>query len=180
MVDRQLESDYFDWLYELMHDDGPTEITSFRKLLSHLHRVEFTYSIPKDYNRARDGIDLRYRYGLENHVKDAEDRIIGPCSVLEMMVALALRCEETIMDNPKYGNRTRQWFWQMIRTLGLNGMTDVSYDEELVDEAIRIFLNREFEPDGRGGLFKVRDDQCDMRKLEIWLQLNCYLKERSE
>ena len=59
-------------------------------------------------------------------------------------------------------------------------MTDVSYDEEVVDEAIRIFLNREFEPDGRGGLFKVRDDQCDMRKLEIWLQLNCYLKERSE
>lgn len=180
MVNRKLENDYFNWLYFIMNNDIPDEIASFRKLFRHLHRVEFTYIIPKDYNRARDGLDLRYRYGLENHIKDAEDRILGPCSVLEMMIALALRCEETIMDNPKYGNRTRQWFWQMIRTLGLNGMTDVSYDEERVERALHIFLNREYCSDGRGGLFRVRYTDCDMRKLEIWLQLNNYLKERSE
>ena len=36
------------------------------------------------------------------------------CSVLEMMIALAIRCEEHIMDDPDVGNRTGQWFWKDV------------------------------------------------------------------
>ena len=39
------------------------------------------------------------------------------CSVLEMMVALAICCEETYMDNPNIGNRTGQWFWNMVKNI---------------------------------------------------------------
>lgn len=42
-----------------------------------------------------------------------------PCSVLEMIIALAIRLEEHIMDDPDIGNRTGQWFWDMIVSLGL-------------------------------------------------------------
>ena len=99
----------------------------------------------------------------------------APCSVLEMMVALAIRCEETIMDNPAYGDRTAQWFWGMIRTLGLYSMTDDRFDQEYVDMVIDRFLNRDYEPNGEGGLFKINNCKYDLRKIEIWYQLCWYL-----
>ena len=91
--------------------------------------------IPMDGNRAEDGIDLRYRFGHEQHYSDAmvasflDDR---PCSVLEMMIALSIRCEEHIMDDPDVGNRTGQWFWSMIASLGsgpcmMDGLTGIMW-----------------------------------------------------
>ena len=176
----QLEHDYFEWICDVVCGDRFAKENSYRMLLSHLHDIEFTYLIPKDYNRARDGMDLRYRYGYVNHIPDAEDYIDGPCSVLEMMAALAIRCEETIMDNARLGDRTGQWFWTMVSTLGLGSMTDRNYDQYYVDEIVDRFLHREYEPDGRGGLFRIRTDQYDMRKLEIWLQLTRFLDERGD
>lgn len=79
------------------------------------------------------------------------------------------------MDNPLYGDRTSQWFWGMINNLGLNGMTDRSYDAEYVERTVDRFLNRDYEPDGRGGLFRIRNCGKDLRKAEIWHQLCWYL-----
>jgi hypothetical protein len=101
----------------------------------------------------------------------------GPCSVLEMMIALAVRCEEHIMDDPNIGNRTGQWFWGMIVNLGLGAVTDERYDARLVDERIGRFLNRDYEPNGRGGLFTVRNCKYDLRDVEIWYQLCWYLDD---
>ena len=92
-----------------------------------------------------------------------------------MMVALAIRCEENIMDDPSYGNRTGQWFWGMIVNLGLGFMTDSRFDEKFVDDVIFRFLNREYEPDGKGGLFTVRNCKYDLRTVEIWYQMCWYL-----
>ena len=102
-------------------------------------------------------------------------KITGPCSVLEMMIALAIRCEETIMDNPLYGDRTAQWFWRMMSNLGLGLMTDDIYDRDLVKQKIDRFLNREYDPDGKGGLFYIRGCAEDLRNVEIWAQLCWYL-----
>lgn len=159
---RSFNEKYFECLHDLVDSGG----VSYRKLLRHLHDIEFTYIIPKDANRATDGQDLRYRFGY---------RYPGPCSVFEMMVALALRCEETIMDDPRYGNRTAQWFWGMIVNLGLGSMTDERYDEDYIDERIQMMLNRKYAADGKGGLFFVRDCKFDLRKIEIWTQLLWYL-----
>jgi hypothetical protein len=142
----------------------------------YLHDVEFTYSIPKDANRAEDGIDLRYRFTYDYAgVEDAECYIFGPCSVLEMMVALAVRCEETIMDDPGYGDRTSQWFWRMINNLGLGSMTDRRFDKYYVEDVVSDFLNRRYSPDGRGGLFTIRGCDSDLRRVELWIQLLWYL-----
>ena len=92
-----------------------------------------------------------------------------------MIIALAIRCEECIMDDPKYGNRTGQWFWGMISNLGLGGMTDYNYKEIVVDRKIDIFLDRKYDPDGRGGLFTIRNCEFDLRDVEIWRQLCYYL-----
>ena len=100
-----------------------------------------------------------------------------PCSVLEMMIALAIRCEEHIMDDPDVGNRTGQWFWNMIMNLGLGSMTDDQFDKRYAEQVIERFLNREYEQDGEGGLFTVKHCKHDLRTVEIWYQMCWYLDE---
>lgn len=166
---------YFEWLCELVDIGRFAKQVTYRKLLMRLHDIEFTWFIPHDDNRADDGIQLRRRYGLVCEDMSLPDYIQGPCTVLEMMVALAIRCEETIMDDALLGNRTGHWFWGMIRNLGLSHMIDPEFDRRYVDDVIARFLNRDYEPDGRGGLFTVRNCDQDMRDVEIWCQLSWYL-----
>lgn len=169
---------YFKWLVDKVLCGTFVRTLSFGKLLSRLHDIPFRYSIQRDENRAKDGVDLRYRFVWENgYPKDAEYELDGPCSVLEMMVALAIRCEETIMDDPSIGNRTSQWFRTMVVSLGLGSMTDDRFDEEYVDIVINRFLDRQYEPDGCGGLFTLRHCDCDLRDVEIAYQLYWYLDE---
>lgn len=169
---------YFEWLFNLVCNNRFSKEISYRKLLINLHYTEFTYLIPRDKNRAEDGINLRHRFILMNGYEDWYDSVMeyldGPCSVLEMMIALAIKCEE-IMDDPKVGDRTGQWFWGMIVNLGLGAMTDDLFDEENVDDKIRTFLNRDYEPDGTGGLFTNRYCGADLRGVEIWYQMCWYL-----
>lgn len=176
MTQNDVINDYFVWLYDLVCGTRFAKSISYRKLLMHLHDTEFRWSIPKDQNRAADGKDLRYRFAYDYSSPAAvETYLDGPCSVLEMMVALAIRCEEHIMDDPQIGDRTGQWFWGMMVNLGLGSMFDSMYDRKYVDEVLQRFLDRNYEPNGRGGLFTIRNCEYDMRDVEIWYQLNFYL-----
>ena len=170
-----ISHDYFVWLCDLVCEGRYSDRTFYGDLLSYLHNKRFRYTVLRDENRAADGFDLRYRFADECHISDIEEYIHGPCSVLEMMVALALRCEEWIMDDPHMGNRTRQWFWRMVTNLGLGSMSNDRFDEELVEEIVERFLDREYESDGHGGLFVIRDCEYDLRFIEIWHQLLWYL-----
>lgn len=179
MTRNELNNIYFDWLCDIVCEDRFSDETSFAKLLSYLHSVEFTYLLPMDKNWASHGIDLRYRFAIAEFptvpADDILDDLAGPCSILEMMVALALRCEECIMDDPAYGNRTGKWFWGMIVNLGLGGMYDQRFDIYYAEEVIERFLNRDYEPNGKGGLFTIEDCDRDLRDVEIWHQLLWYL-----
>lgn len=169
---------YFEWMQDLVRDDRAEENGTYYELFRVLHDIDFTYTIPLDGDRASDGVNLRYRFA---HDTDLDRRIAaceldaGPCSVLEMMVALAARCEGGIMDDPELGDRTGHWFWTMIENLGLIDMTDDYFDEPHVRRVIRTFLNREYAPDGTGGLFRVYDSRQDMRTITIWYQMCAYL-----
>ena len=167
--------EYFEWLCELVDIRRFSKQVTYRKLLAHLNRIEFTWFIPFDDNRADDGIQLRRRFGLERGDVSLQRYLGGPCSVLEMMVALAVRCEDWIMDDDQLGDRTGQWFWGMVHSLGLSPMTDPEFDREYTDNVIARFLNREYSPDGRGGLFTIKNYERDLRTVEIWCQLSWYL-----
>ena len=172
----QIINDYFEWLWNFTKCRGHSQN---RKIITLLHNIEFRYSIPMDANREEDGIDLRYRFmtevGIPKNYQEVYGYLDGPCSVLEMMVALALRCEENIMMNADYGDRTSQWFWMMIVTLGLGSMNDAHFDMERATLILDRFLKRDYAPNGTGGLFKIRDCKEDLRKIEIWIQLLWYL-----
>lgn len=170
----EMQNDYFEWMCSLIaskkHD---------QRLLIHLHDVAFAYIIPMDSNRAEDGMELRYRFGRENGY---DERIVATylddrdCSVLEMMIALALRCEDTMYD-PDIGDQTARWFWDMVDSLGLTNMTGERYNKQYVDATIDILLNREYRRNGEGGLFTVKNSDVDMRSIEIWYQMSKYLND---
>lgn len=175
MKKEEVIAQYFDWLYEIVCDKRYSKEISYRKLLSYLHNTEFKYVMRKDKSRASDGVNLRYRFELACDCMPIEKYLDKPCSVLEMMIALSIRCEENIMDDPQIGNRTRQWFWGMITNLGFGNMTDDRFDRKVVDIIMEKFLTREYSPNGRGGLFTIRNCSEDMRKVEIWTQMLYYL-----
>ena len=137
----RINNDYFEWLCELVDVDRFSRDISYRKLLMHLHNIEFTWFILGDDNRADDGIKLRRKFALSRDDEELSDYILGPCSVLEMIAALANRCERDITDDALMGNRVGQWFWGMIHNLGLNSMTDSRFDRDYVDDVIARFLN---------------------------------------
>lgn len=173
----EIENMYFDWMYNIVADKKyvKNKKISYRKLLSTLHTREFYFILPMDENRALDGIDLRGRFAYE--IEDKFDRcdvlecLDGPCSVLEMMVALAIRMEEELIG---FGP---QWFWLMIFNMGLNDMLDGAFDRYKVEHAINILLDRAYEKDGTGGLFIVKKHVEDLRDIEIWYQMQWYLGE---
>lgn len=171
MIESEVREEYFEWLEKLVCGKRYSRTISYRKLLEYLHSVEFTYSFYKDSNRAEDGVDLRYQFIFEHNIdRSVEEYLDGPCSIFEMLVALAIRCEEWL-DDPAYGDRTGQWFWKMIVNLGLGGMEDSTFDKNETARAVKIFLNRKYKADGRGGLFTIRGFDGDMRDLEIWDQM---------
>ena len=105
------------------------------------------------------------------------DSVLGPnCTVLEMMIALAIRCELDVAGDPSSENRTSHWFDVMLESMGLTQYTGDSYKDDSVANIIWKMQNHDYLPNGEGGLFKIPNGTgFDMTKIEIWSQMNAYI-----
>ena len=176
---RQMEADYYIWLKNLA-SEWCSANGSYDCLLSYLYSRAFNSDIPTDSNRAADGLELRLRFAEsteEYTYRDVYLYLTQPCNMLEMMVALARRCEDYIMSDPDVGDRSGVWFWEMITSMHLDKMTDDIFDGNIAEEAVNTVLNHLYQPNGDGGLFTISDPNHDMRDAEIWYQMNWYLAE---
>lgn len=174
----QVKNDYFEWLYNYGCKGRINNNVSYRKLFMLLHDISFDFYIRNDLNRAMDGVDLRYRFANSHRkIDNIMDILNEPCTVLEMMLALAIRCEETIMEDTRYGDRTTQWLWAMLGSLGLKYMTDDRFNREEATKIIYDFMEHRYSPNGKGGLFYIPDTKSDLRNEEIWVQLCWYLEK---
>ena len=174
-----IEKEYFEWICSQICFRKRMAM-SYHKLLSYLHLHEFTYILGMDSNRAEDGIELRYRFGYSRNYPEvmiANYLDNKPCSVLEMMVALAIRCEEHITGDLSEDIFPSKWFWGMVKNLGLISMTNDKFDPVQTDRILDIFLNRNYKKNGEGGLFSIRNCRNDLRTVEIWYQMCWYLDE---
>lgn len=175
-----LYKEYFDFMCKLVYSDTYYNKISYKKLLKHLNELRFEYRHPMDKSRLQDGKDFRYVFGYsEGYPNDYIEVYLDlyPCSVLEMMVALAYRVENYIMSDPEIGDRTGFWFWSMIVSLGLGHMDDDHFDIEYCDKVIDNFIERRYEPNGKGGLFTLAHPADDLRNVNIWDQFMWYLNE---
>ena len=171
MNDKYILNDYFDWLYFMVVPQPDRH--QYRKLLTMLHTMEFEYFIDYDENRASDGINLRWYY-----VDDGgDDRILGwkePCTVLEMMISLAMHMDNIVGDTEGELD-IRHWFWMMLENLDLSDMNDDKYDKAYVYGRVSMFMDRQYEPDGEGNIIYIPGCSEDLRKVEIWWQMCWYL-----
>lgn len=172
---------YFSWLCSHVIDDVST--SGYFNLLNYLFARDFYSKIDYDSNRAEDGLDLRIQFEDEEQLIFDDTFMNKPCSILEMLVGLALRIENHIMWDPEQGDRTHVWFWDMIANLGLDIFDDFWLqtvdDYDACNTQIDIFLERTYNPDGsNGGLFPLLHPSKDQRRVEIWYQMSEYLQER--
>lgn len=168
-----MREEYFEWLVDLLQDDYLR--SNYQKLLRKLFATEFTWIVDYDSNRAKDGIYLRYLFSRD--IDDDFDMNIG-CTMLEMMIALARRCEDDIMYDPEIGDRTGYWFWVMIENMGLDAYDDYGYFESRVDYILDVVIERKYQRNGKCGMFYCNKNGADFREMDLWWQLNAYLNEQ--
>ena len=168
---------YLDWLVYIVTPDYHQR-DHFSKLLLALYSTEFYWVIKRDKNRAVDGLDLRDQYERETGLYcDA----YGPCTVLEMLIALAIRCENELMYmyDPDAGDQTDRWFWMMLDNLELTDFSDYSgFDEEKIDDILARFMDRNYGPNLRFCPFPVSFYVPEFEKMELAYQMNYYVKEK--
>lgn len=156
---------YFDWLINLVCTSSHRK--SYISLLSELYNIPFWFNsaiAPNDIYRMDDGLALQYEYA-----SITGDNVSRSCSVLEVMIALARKCENIsgVID-------CEGWFWMMIDNLGLESMYERHFDADYVRAVIARFLERGYSPNGSGSLFYIPGIKEDLRQVEIWYQMCWY------
>lgn len=179
-----LEEAYFVWLSSHVVGIEGGRLGGYAMLLRVLHHTPFRYVVANDENRAMDGAYLREDF-TEAHVEykpDAEWMNLE-CSYLEMLVALC-KIADFESDPGAVPDGVSGWFWIIMGNLGLDIYADALFGDdnaEALEEGIADVLwtvtERQYERNGRGGMFPMRRQRRDQRRLEIWEQLSAYLLE---
>lgn len=166
-----LDDVYLSWLYNQVGDVKGNTSETYWNLLRQMNDIEFVWLVPNDDNRVGDGRDIRHEWASENGV-DLRMMDLG-CSFLEMMIGL---CRRLAFEADE--GEAADWFWHLIRNLGLQSCTDQSdYNREEVDERINAVIWRTYSRRGHGGLFPLRNPRRDQRDVELWYQMSAYLME---
>jgi len=145
-----------------------------------LHAKSFRAIIANDDNRAVDGQKLREQFA--DATLDEDCRCLdGECTMLEMLVALALRMAFIVPTNRMPKALVPSLFARMVANLGLERFED---DDPHIDrkinrnnEAMEKWLNRQYTSMGVGGLFPLKVAREDQRRTEIWYQMMAYIDE---
>lgn len=192
--DNVICDEYFKWLCRKV-DVYQDDISGYWYLMQVLWAKEFGWFVPNDDNRVADGLELRLEFAYD-HYYDYNLSASDICSVLEMLVALAVRMDDTIIkpgEKVKVGDR----FFELICNLELDKYTDDRYldlgnndnsyhlaamysmvkDSAEIDDILEVLINRQYSKNGKGGLFPLVRAELDQREIEIWYQMHEYLME---
>ena len=175
-MNSSIKEEYDNWIVNLA-TDWCSNYGNYGRLMEFLHSIPFysTVQIPLDKNRGADGKDLRLRF-----VESTDDYNYNyaylylmdyEATMLEVMVALAIRCEENIMHDIDLGDRSYEWFYGMLCSSGLDVYYDERFDKDEAAGIVTRILDRKYARNGKGGLFTLSNPPKDLRKVEIWYQL---------
>lgn len=176
------EEQYITWLYSKV-GLGTREYGCFWRVIRRLFAIPFPVIVNRDINRVTDAEHLRMDFVHEYHIdvrrSDFTQRRV---SVLEVLVAFALRIQSDIMWDPDDEDRAPLWFWSMIENVGvdLRKYQDGYFNAECMvnlDEMIEKAIYRDYQKTGMGGFFPLKNPKKDQKKVELWYQMQFWIDE---
>lgn len=167
------EYSYFLWLINKVHANR--YLRRYENAFRHLHEMDYVWTHMLDEDRAKKGVYLRLEFEAESSglIRSADYSV--PCSMLELMISLAIDCDERLMWNSDDGDRSDRWFWNMFCNLGLQSMHGNKYDPGYLEDRVLKFIVYDYPPNGDGSLFWTDRDDIDMREQELWYQMMYWL-----
>lgn len=174
---RPLSARYHRWLCRQITPSGPRDgMVSYRMVCEVMDNVQFRVLVVKDDNRAEDGYMLRNDFLLSIGYEplDIHEMHMWPVTILEVLVALALKAEKLIEIPPP------EMFGIFLRNLKLTiyyDGTEAIAPRLGIHKILRRFNDRNYTRTGQGGLFPLRRGCPDQREVEIWYQMGAYMSE---
>lgn len=165
---------YGDWLVKLVG----FERKGYDNLMELMHMTPFTYTVERDRNRASDGQYLRGQYFDEVRVGYAGQFDRYDASVLEVLVALAIRLDNEYIGDPGEGH-PEEIFWEMLENLGFDTpkARNAHFRMHYCYEILVYWMERRYDRRGTGGVFPMRKTRRNQKKLELWDQAMEYVSE---
>lgn len=169
--------EYFEWLKEQVSFEGGRVFTeSEDRILGILFLMDFEFSMPMDKNRAKDGLILRKIWG--NRRLEAGEKVdLGAifegkeqCSMLEMLLGLAIRMEDLLFEPGQ--NHISKWFWEMIDNSEWPKILEKEGVKEL-KKAILAWTTEKPWPKAQNPFKKAH-----FSGQEIWYQMHEYVGEK--
>ena len=193
----KVKDSYFNYLLSLISSDEIDARQDYYNLCTLLFDTEYTVLNPMDNNRANDASTLRERWLDNIRVKDerlkqeyANDVVVTPISVLEVLIALCVKVEDQILANPDVDYIAAKLFWELMDNLVKYGtfgtaykkasdiLTDekwCTFTEDAMKASIKKVVTRTYHEDGRGGLFPIDKCKTNQRKMHLWANCMYYI-----
>jgi hypothetical protein len=151
----------------------------YSKLMEIMHNYPYVVYVYMDRNRYEDGVYQRAEYYRDADLPPGALNMC-PCSVLEMLVGFAKRIDDEWIGCD-YGEdpHPQDFFFEMICNLGLKEATNSRISSAKVVKILDIWIKREFDSDGNGSVFPIKNPQKDQRNTELWCQFQEYFHENS-
>lgn len=176
----------FEWLYSFDTDGDPDPYDKEEIILDEMNRITFVVDgrVKMDENRVSDAYDMRSRYLMEaGYPSYFKTKYLDHISatVFEVLVALSVRCDKDIMGDPDFPELTAPlWFWIMVGNLNFRA-DELDSEEQIrrsVDYRCDIFMTRKYSAYGHGGPYLVTNPPKDLRKTDLWMQLQWFCTEK--
>lgn len=176
-------NEYYTWLISLI--DPPKQVVSSIRqhgmLLFELWKREFYWfdSHANEEARAMDGKTLRDQFLMDfdmtpNKVPQ------GPCTVLEMLIAFALRIDTQVHDW-RLGNRPWEWIEMFVNNLGFCDLIDQDInpvrDAGYINARLETWMTHQLGQRGEGGLFRFKRPILTINDMDNWAQMNRWIIE---
>lgn len=169
---------YFRWLYDLVVPVLDIEGTcSYWTVCTAMHNIVFRDLVEHDSNRIAEGAELRNAF-LDSQPRafphDRNDVLLPDATIFEVLVALARRANFMVeMTDEK-------WFQIFLKNLGLDLYSDsycMTHGTGHIFRVLRRFNNRTYRPNGKGGLFPLKNPGENQREVELWYQMGAWINE---
>lgn len=171
---------YFRWLYDLVVPVLDSQgLSSYGVVCTAMHNIIFKDQVPYDSNRVAAAAELRNWFLASNpdiFPHDRNDVLTRDASIFEVLIRLAHDANFMIeLDSQK-------WFQIFLKNLGLDLYSDnycLDHRTGHIFRVLRRFNERTYRPDGKGGLFPLKNPGGDQRKIELWYQMGAWVNEHN-